>query len=49
MQDPHEIIEHISPTDALPILRALAASDEGLAWRIAEMALAHLGGVDPKR
>jgi hypothetical protein len=48
MKDPHEIIEHISPTDALTILRALASNDQELARRIAEMALAHLGEVDPE-
>jgi hypothetical protein len=48
MKDPHEIIEHISPTDALNILRALASNDQELARRIAEMALAHLSEVDPE-
>ncbi len=48
MKDPYQIIEHILPVDALSILRALAASDEGLARRIAEMALAHVGDVDPE-
>jgi hypothetical protein len=47
MQDPHEIIDRLSPTDALSILRTLADSDEQLAKRIAEMATAHLSEVDP--
>jgi len=46
MKDPREIIDHISPTDALSILRTLADSDEGLAQRIAEIAMAHLSEVD---
>lgn len=48
MKDPHEIINHLSPVDALSILRTLAASDEHLARRIAEIAMAHLSGVDPE-
>jgi hypothetical protein len=48
MKDPHEIIDHLSPTDALSILRTLAASDEQLALRIAEIATAHLSEVDPE-
>jgi len=46
MKPPREIIDHLSPTDALSILRILAHSDERLAVRIAEMATAHLSGVD---
>jgi len=46
MKDPHEIIDHLSPTDALTILRTLANSDEQLARRIAEVATAHLSEVD---
>lgn len=45
---PREIIDHLSPADALFILRALAESDAALAGRIAEMATAHLSGVDPE-
>jgi hypothetical protein len=48
MKDPHEIIDHLSPTDALAILRTLADSDEQLARRIAEIATAHLSEVDPE-
>jgi hypothetical protein len=48
MKDPHEIIDHLSPTDALSILRTLADSDEQLARRIAEIATAHLSEVDPE-
>jgi hypothetical protein len=48
MKDPHEIIDHLSPTDALSILRTLASSDEQLARRIAEIATAHLSEVDPE-
>jgi len=48
MKDSHEIIEHLSPTDALSILRTLANSDEKLARRIAEIAMAHLSEVDPE-
>jgi len=48
MRDPCEIIDHLSPTDALSILRTLADSDEGLARRIAEIATAHLSEVDPE-
>jgi len=46
MRDPQEIIDQLSPADAQSILKTLAASDEGLAARIAEMALAHLRQVD---
>jgi len=46
MKDPREIIDHLSPTDALSVLRTLADSDEALARRIAEMATARLSGVD---
>ena len=48
MKDPHEIIDHLSPTDALSILRTLASSDKQLARRIAEIATAHLSEVDPE-
>ena len=48
MKAPRETIDHLSLTDALSILRALADSDEGLAARIAEMAMSHLSGVDPE-
>jgi hypothetical protein len=48
MKDPHEIIDRLSPADALSILRTLAASDKQLARRIAEIATAHLSEVDPE-
>ena len=48
MRDPCEIIDHLSPTDALSTLRALADSDEGLARRIAEIAMSCLSRVDPE-
>jgi hypothetical protein len=46
MREPRQIIDHLSPADALSILEALADSDEQLAARIAEMATARLRGVD---
>lgn len=46
MKEVHQIIEQLSPTDASSILQALATSDETLAARIAEMALARLSQVD---
>jgi hypothetical protein len=46
MKEPLQIIDHLSPTDALAILRALSSSDDQLAARIAEMATARLRGVD---
>ncbi len=48
MKDPHKIIEHLSGSDALSILRILAGSDEQLAARIAEIATVYLSGVDPE-
>jgi len=48
MKDPREIIDHLSFTDAVSILRTLADSDEALARRIVEMALVRLHGVDPE-
>jgi len=48
MKEPHEIINHLSPTDALSILKTLANSDKQLARRIAEIATAHLSDVDPE-
>jgi hypothetical protein len=46
MKEPHEILDHLSPTDALSILRTLADRDEALARRIAEIATGHLGDID---
>ena len=48
MKDPREIIDHLSPTDALSILRTLANSDEALARRIAEIGMSRLSGVAPE-
>jgi len=48
IKEPLQIIDTLSPTDALAILRALAGSDDQLAARIAEMAMAHLHSVDPE-
>ena len=48
MKEPLHIINQLSPTDALAILRALADSDNQLAARIAEMATARLRGVAPE-
>lgn len=46
MNDPHEIIDNLSPEDAFVILRRLAAQDEKLAAEIAAQALAYLSGVE---
>lgn len=46
MSDPHEIINQLSPNDALAILKALVRNDEARAARIAEIALARLGDID---
>lgn len=46
MKEVHQIIEQLSPADASAILHALASSDETLAARIAEMALARFDQVD---
>jgi hypothetical protein len=46
MTTPYEIIDQLSHGQALAILKALAASDEQLANRIAEMGTAYLGQVD---
>ena len=48
MKETFQIIDHLSPTDALAILRTLAGSDDQLAARIAGMATARLRGVDPE-
>ena len=48
MKDPREIIDHLTPIDALSILRTLADSDEALARRIAEISAARLSDVDPE-
>ena len=46
MKNVHEIIEQLSPADANAVLHALASSDETLAARIAEMAMARFNQVD---
>jgi len=46
MPDPHEIIDQLSPDQALAILKTLAANNERLARRIAKMGTAHLSKVD---
>ncbi len=48
MKNPQEIINNLSPTDALSILKTLAANDEQLANRIAKIALDRLSQVDPE-
>ena len=48
MKNPHEIINRLSPNDALTVLKTLANDDETLAARIAEIATAHLSEVDPE-
>ena len=48
MKNPPEIINQLSPNDALSILKTLAESDEQIAKRIAEMAMTHLSKVDPE-
>ena len=47
MENPQEIIDQLSPNDALAVLKALAHEDEGLAARIVEIATAYLSEVDP--
>lgn len=46
MKDVHQVIEQLTPADASEILHALASSDEKLAARITEMALARIQQVD---
>jgi len=46
MKKPMEIIEQLSPQDALAILEILANSDDQLAKRIAEVAMEHLREVN---
>lgn len=48
MKDPYQIINNLSPGDALAILKSLAASDAQLARRITEIATAQLSQVDPE-
>jgi hypothetical protein len=46
MPDPYEIIDQLSPDQALAILKTLAANNERLAKRIAKMGTAYLSKVD---
>ncbi len=48
MKAPQEIIDQLAPDDARTVLKILAAEDEKLATRIAEIATAHLSDVDPE-
>jgi len=48
MKKPREIINQLSPEDALDVLNALADSDAKLAERIAEIATEYLREVDPE-
>ena len=47
IKDSQEIIDYISPTDALSILKNLAETDQQLAQRIAKLTLEHLEAVEP--
>jgi hypothetical protein len=46
--DPHTIIDHLSPGDALAILRILVREDDQLVAHIAEVARSYLSSVDPE-
>ena len=48
MRDSHTIINQLSPSDALAVLKTLARDDEALAARIAEVAIAHLNELEPE-
>jgi hypothetical protein len=45
-QNPHEILDHLTPDDALAVLQALARDDPQIAARAAEIALQRVSGVD---
>ena len=47
-KDPLHIIDILSPTDALAVLRSLAGSDQQFAARIAALAPARLRGLNPE-
>ncbi len=47
-KDPSDVIEQLSPYDALAVLKILARRDAETAAHIAEVAGAHLRGVDPE-
>jgi hypothetical protein len=44
----HTIIDHLSPGDALAILKILAREDDRLAAHVAEVATSYLSSVDPE-
>jgi hypothetical protein len=44
----YTIIDHLSPDDALAILKILACEDDRLGARIAEVASSYLCSVDPE-
>jgi hypothetical protein len=48
VRDSHTIINQLSPSDALAVLKTLARDDETLAARIAEVAIAHLNELEPE-
>ena len=48
MKEPREVINQLSPQDALAVLKVLADSDVRLAKRIAEIATEYLSEVDPQ-
>jgi hypothetical protein len=48
MKKPLEIIDQLSPEDALSVLRTLAGDSEQIAGRIAEIAIDYLSEVDPE-
>jgi hypothetical protein len=47
-KDPRDIVRHLSPNDAWGVLQQLAAEDESLAQRIADVATVRLSQVDPE-
>ena len=47
MKDPQEIIDQLSPDDALAVLKAISREDDQLAARIVEKATLYLSNVDP--
>jgi len=47
LKTPREIIDGLSPADALAVLKALVRDDEAIAARIARIATAHLSKIDP--
>lgn len=45
-QHPLDILDHLTPDDALAVLKALAREEPHIAARAAEIALQRLSGVD---